>query len=309
MTELTFSFFRNYEKYTGGHQKFYDYIEHTKALPSAQCELFVQNDCSVMPGFFNNITGVKYQASYNPNACNIVFLAGMDWQYYLPHARRDDVIVNLVQHVRHGDNTHPLFNFLPHKAFRICVSDAVRDAVTPYANGICRTIPIGHTIPHLTHEKEYDLYILAKKNVKFGRTIAKWTEHVGLKYLLHDYLVNKDEVLSSMAKAKVSLVLPNPTEGFFLPGIEAMALSERAVVPDAIANREYCKLGTNALLCEYNVEAVTLAVKTSLDRLKTTYHQYEKLAGEKLARSYSLTQEREIYHQLITEHVIPLATQ
>ena len=308
MSELTFSFFRNYEKYTGGHKKFFDYLTHTKAIEGIRCKLFVKNDCKVMPGLFNNIPHVEYQNEYNPNACNVVFLAGMDWQYYLPHRRSEDVIVNLVQHVRHGDNTHPLFNFLQYKALRLCVSEAVKDAIAPYANGRCVTVPIGHDIPYLQLDKEYDLYILAKKNVNFGKAIAKWAESKGLAYKLHDCLVSKEEVSVAMAKSRVSLVLPNPTEGFFLPGIEAMALSDRAVVPDCIANREYCIRETNATLCHYSIESVKLAVTQSLDMLNTDAHRFQKEKGEVLARSYSLTAEREIYHKLIKEHVVPLCS-
>lgn len=308
MSELTFSFFRNYEKYTGGHKKFYDYLIHTKAIEGVNCKLFVQNDCKVMPGLFSDIPEVQYQHEYNPNTCNVVFLAGMDWQYYLPHRKSEDVIVNLVQHVRHGDKSHPLFNFLQYKALRLCVSEAVKDAIIPYANGRCVTVPIGHEIPYLHQKKKYDLYILGKKNTKFGRTIAQWAEENGLAYKLHDHLVTKDEVLMALAESKVSLVLPNPTEGFFLPGIEAMALSDRAVVPDCIANREYCTRETNATLCHYNIESVKLAVTQSLDMLNTDIHRMQKDKGETLARSYSLSAERDIYHKLIKEHVVPLCS-
>lgn len=306
MNEITFSFFRNYEKYTGGHKKFYDYLNHTKAIEGVKCKLFVQNDCKVMPGLFSDIPDVQYQHEYNPNTCNVVFLAGMDWQYYLPHRRSEDVIVNLVQHVRHGDNTHPLFNFLQYKALRLCVSEAVKDAIAPYANGRCVIVPIGHDIPYLQLDKEYDLYILAKKNVNFGKAIAKWAESKGLAYKLHDCLVSKEEVSVAMAKSRVSLVLPNPTEGFFLPGIEAMALSDRAVVPDCIANREYCLENTNAIMCDYSIETVRMTISRSLELLETSMQQHQKLRGEALARSYTITKEREIYHQLIREHVLPL---
>lgn len=306
MSKLTFSFFRNYEKYTGGHQKFYDYLMHTKAITDIQCHLFVQKDCKVMPGLFRGIDGIEYQNEYDPTACNIVFLAGMDWQYYLPHRKPNDVIVNLIQHVRHGDKSHPLFSYLKYNALRICVSNAVKTAIAPYANGHCEAIPMGHVIPQLKYEKCYDLYILAKKNPHFGRTVARWAEERGFTCKLHDCLVSKEDVLTSFAKSKVTLALPNPTEGFFLPGIEAMALSDRVVVPDCIANREYCTENTNALLCEYNIDAVKKAITRSLKMLQTDTHRLQKRRGENTARSYTLIREREIYHKLIRELVVPL---
>ena len=121
-----FCFYRDYKRYTGGHQK-----------------------------------------------SDIVFLAGMDWQSYLPHKDSEQDVVNLVQHVRHGDSYIPLHQFLQHKALRICASEEVRQAILPYANGECVTIKKGHTIPTFSIEKSLELYILGKKNPKLAALIER----------------------------------------------------------------------------------------------------------------------------------------
>jgi hypothetical protein len=62
------------------------------------------------------------------------FLGGLDWRY-LPRDAGGGPVVNLIQHVRHGDPSEELFGFLGRKAFRICVSPEVREAIAPRANG------------------------------------------------------------------------------------------------------------------------------------------------------------------------------
>jgi len=93
----------------------------------------------------------------------------MDWQVYLPFFDLKQVKINLIQHVRHGDKSHPLFEFLKHKAIRLCVSEAVKEAIEPYANGPYFTIKMGHRIPKISRPKRYDLYILATKQPQLGQ--------------------------------------------------------------------------------------------------------------------------------------------
>ena len=63
-----------------------------------------------------------------PSGDDALFLAGEDWDLLPPdHPRR--IVVNLVQGVRHADPALPLFQSLSRKAIRICVSQAVADAV------------------------------------------------------------------------------------------------------------------------------------------------------------------------------------
>ena len=296
---LKFSFHRDYKHYTGGHQKFRDYLLHTVSHANTECSLFVQKQCSIMPDFFNHLDNVNYQQQYTPEQADIVFLAGIDWRHYLQHFSKEQPIINLIQHVRHGEEGSELFSFLQYKALRICVSDAVRDAIAPYANGDCVTIPMGHDFPNLSASKDVDLYVLGKKNPDFAGRIAEWARRRNMVVHIDSELVTRDVVLSNMARSKITLALPNPTEGFFLPGIEAMALSARAIVPDCIANREYCQPFTNATLCEYTESACIRAIEQAIDRLQTPMQVFEKFRGTRLARQYTLDKERKAYHKLL----------
>jgi len=252
-----------------------------------------------MPELFSSLSNVVVANSYEPQKADVVFLAGMDWLSYLPHKRNGQKIINLIQHVRHGDRENPLHQFLQHRALRICVSEEVRQAILPYANGECVTITMGHNIPSLSAEKSLELYILGKKNPKLAKLIEAWARSQNINAQADLGLVSRANVFNNFARAKVSLVLPNPTEGFFLPGIEAMALSERVIVPDCIGNRGYCKPGTNITICRYDIESCKNAIVSAFLRLKTPMQEFEKYRGNRLAHSYNMNAEREEYQQLL----------
>lgn len=303
LTGLTFSFHRQYDQYTGGHQKFRDYVAHSLSFNNSKGIFWLQNCSSVMSGLFDAIDKMEYQKDYQPNNADVVFLAGMDWKRYLPLMREDKPKVNLIQHVRHGDPDCPLFEFLQYKAIRICVSEAVKKAIEPYANGPCYTIKMGHEIPDIHSNKENELYILAKKNAQLGNHIAEWARNRGWSVMIHDRLVEKQDVLQGMASARISLVLPNKTEGFFLPGIEAMKLSDWAVVPDCIANQEYCLPGTNSTSCDYEFNSCITAIENAAEELNCAQFSQKKEGGLILVNEYKMRNERLRYHQVLKENI------
>lgn len=299
--KVRFSFHREYKHYTGGHQKFRDYLEHTAALHNVECHLFANSSCRIMPNLFTAVPGVVMQQQYQPEMADVVFLAGVDWNAYLPKKREGQKVVNLIQHVRHGDPHHPLFQFLKHKALRICVSEQVRQAILPYANGECVTVTMGHRIPDVVSEKNLDLYILGKKNPSFAESIQQWAENSGLTVHADLGLVERSAVFKNLARANVALVLPNPTEGFFLPGIEAMALSERVVVPDCVGNRGYCAESTNITLCDYEKSSCVKAILEAFSRIQMPVHEFEKYRGSRLAKGYTMAAEKREYQRLLVD--------
>ncbi|WP_102798335.1 glycosyltransferase [Bowmanella denitrificans] len=299
MTITTVSFYRRYHGYTGGHQKVRDYLEHMLALDNMSATLWLENRARIQTKLFDGIDGVTYQERYCPEQADIVFLAGLDWQGYLPHFNESQPRLNLIQHVRHGDAGHPLFAFLQHRAVRLCVSEAVRQAILPYANGPCITVKMGHRIPNLTCKKQHQLYILATKAPQLGQQVAEAATRQGLKVLLHCQPVERQEVHLAMARSLVTLTLPNKTEGFFLPGIEAMALSDWAIVPDCIASREYTLNGANISSCERDPEACLEAVLKALQTRRGVLGAIRRWQGAKLAHGYSIGAERKALHQIM----------
>ena len=62
----------------------------------------------------------------------------------------------------------------------------------------------------------------------------------------------------------MSLFVPNPTEGFFLPALEALALRSVVVCPDVIGNRSFCLDGVNCFRPAFEEEALLGAAEEAL---------------------------------------------
>lgn len=295
------SFIRHYNGYTGGHQKVRDYMQHFADL-SWQPNLFLQGQSTIMPDLFTDISGVNYQPSYDPTNADLVFLAGMDWNAFLALGIKDKTVVNLIQHVRHADTNEPLFEFLAQPAIRICVSESVRQAILPHANGPVYTIPMGHKIELGDTKKSNDIYILANKQPELGRRLALYFKEQQLSVICHDQYVEKHTVLTAMASSHISVTLPHKTEGFYLPGIEAMALSDIAVVPDCVASVEYTGRFNNALRCELSYEAIVNAVTKATALLESPLKLgILKYFGYKRVNRYSLEREKKALSKLLKQ--------
>ena len=285
------SFVRHYNGYTGGHQKVRDYMQHFMEL-GYQTSLFLDGQSANMPDLFNNISKMRYQNNYDPSDADIVFLAGMDWHEYIPLSIANKPVINLIQHVRHADPKEPLFTFLSQPAVRICVSQSVKKAILPYANGPVHTIPMGHKIPARPLKKTNDLYILENKQPELGRQLASlFRDKVTV--ICHDHYVEKQIVLSAMASSRVSVTLPHQTEGFYLPGIEAMTLSDIAVIPDCVASVEYSKYFSNALRCTLDYEDIVSTINRALQfNYSGAPVWFRKRIGRTLVSQYSLLAEK-----------------
>ena len=292
------AFIRHYQSYTGGHQKVRDYIDHFIAL-GWEVELYLVASSHVREDLFNCIPGVTYNQKHSPERADLVFLAGLDWQTHLLTPSATPVL-NLIQHVRHALPNDERFPFLFNDATRICVSLAVLNAVTPLAKGKCHWVRMGHTIASLDTKKENDLYILATKAPELGHKVANWACHKGWKVILHSLPQSPNTVHKMMASSKVTLALPHNMEGFYLPGIEAMYYSDAAVLPDCIANREYCKPGSNAIVCEYQQDAIEEAISLAFKQIAQARHAWRKRYARIIVSKYSLQQERQALKRLLT---------
>lgn len=54
--------------------------------------------------------------------------------------------------------------------------------------------------------------------------------------------------LERMAAARIVVTLPLPSEGFFLPALETMALGRAVIYPDCVGNRSFCIDGQTCLM-------------------------------------------------------------
>lgn len=289
-------FYRDVQAYYGGHQKVADYFAHLQSSRAFSPEIFFTETTrwdNANPWFNSNYqTAVRYE----PKNYHYAFLAGMDWSVYLNAPRPlNQAVINLIQHVRHADPAEDVHQFLTQPAIRICVAQQVSDAIlaTGKVNGPVITIANGLELPAISAVKQWDVLILGNKQPMLAADLAVDSMLLGLRVLVVDKWVPRDELYAQMAASRMAVLLPHSTEGFYLPALEAMHFCDLVVVPDAIGNRAFCSNGINCLMPEYNQESIALTMSTAIEILNNSelLSRYNAEA-KKTVESFSLQRER-----------------
>lgn len=293
-------FHRDFREYTGGHGKVWDYFTHTVAHPGWHASVYLTPPSIDLHNPWRGVPA-QVDACWAPDSASALFLAGLDWSAY-PIDDLARPVINLVQHVRHADPDSPLHRHLSRRAIRICVSQAVADAIgaSGLVNGPVRVIPAALDLAWLpkTTEVRHGIFIGATKQPSLGRALCERLREQGREVTLAEQWLPRAEYLAQLARCRAAVLLPSPSEGFYLPGLEAMALGCATVVPDCIGNREYLRPGLNALAPVAELDALVDAVNRLDDRsLAATL----AAAGKATAAGFDLHGERAAFHAILDE--------
>lgn len=294
-------FHRDFLGYTGGHGKVWDYFNHALALGwDARVYLTPRslrdssNPWLAMPA--------RIEQNWRPQQAQMLFVAGMDWSALPEASGARQPVLNLVQHVRHGDPALPLRGFLARPAWRICVSQAVAAAIkaTGQVNGPVRVIPAALNLPPLPPPGAASgVFIGALKNPALGQALAAELRAREIVVTLADGWLPRPDYLAALARAQVVVPLPHATEGFFLPGLEAMALERPVVMPDCEGSAQYAIDGENCLMPPPEPAALAAAVERLLaDPVLATALV---AGGGRAAARHGLPAERDAFASVIQE--------
>lgn len=293
-------FHRDFLEYTGGQGKVWDYFNHVSGHADWTAAVYL-TPSSVKPHNPWTAVPAQVEGTWQPGTAAALFLAGLDWSAY-PTDDPARPVINLLQHVRHADPDGPLFRHLSRRAIRICVSQPVADAIsaTGIVDGPIRVIPAALDLAALPSPaaSRHGIFIGATKQAALGRALAERLREHGRAVNLVDEWISRADYLGSLAACQVAVVLPSPTEGFFLPGIEAMALGCATIVPDCIGNREYLRADINALSPALALDSLVDAV-VRLDDPGLR----ERITGEAVttAARFSLEQERAAFRSVLDD--------
>lgn len=281
----------------------FDYFGHLEAHPDWAPALYLTPDS--MPRQETLWRGLaECVEAYQPARYDLAFLGGMDWQAYLAASvERDQPVVNLVQHVRHADPSANVYPFLPERAVRVCVSGEVQQAIeeTGLVNGPCFSIANAIEQDDLVATDAYtnDVFILGYKQPALAHELAAALSARDKSVILLDHLVSRGEVLEAMRKSRVSALLPHATEGFYLPALEAMALSAVAVVPDCVGNRSFCRDESNCLMPELRLEGLVHAASTALRMVADGSAAAMTEGARATLAQHTIERERAQFHQIV----------
>jgi len=262
----TILFRRDFRGLSGGHLKVWDYFLHARQSRRFEPRIHL------VPGSIVDRTNPWHDVSppplgaWNPSAAAALFVAGLDWEAVPDPAPAP--VVNLVQGVRHADPDDPRYRFLRRPAVRICVSDAVADAIrgTGLVAGPIHVIPNGidpAALPPPAARRDIPLLIAGSKNPAFAAALADRLHATGLRVECLTVPLDRGTFLERLGRAETVVTLPLEREGFFLPALEAMAMGAVVVCPDCVGNRGFCRDGATCFRPEYTLDAVTAAARAA----------------------------------------------
>jgi glycosyltransferase involved in cell wall biosynthesis len=207
---------------------------------------------------------------------DVVFLSGTDWRRVIPEHERprySKPVVNLIQHVRHGCENDPLGRhmLLRHSAIRVCVSPEVERAIlaTGRVRGPVFTIPDSIDVAGVVRlagsgRRDIDVLVVANKQPALGRSLERRLQAPAGNVHLVDTRIPRGTLVGLMGRARVTVTVPNPKEGFYLPALEGMAAGTMVVCPDCVGNRSYCLDGENSFRPAYEEDAIVAAAERAL---------------------------------------------
>jgi glycosyltransferase involved in cell wall biosynthesis len=300
-------FQRDFQRFQGGHLKVFHYFEHVRSSSSHEARIRFTPDSvwdESNPWWSLRESVVAPGETVTPD---VLFLAGVDWRSLEP-AQRDSSpipIVNLIQDFRPVLGKGPLHDYLSHRAIRICVSREIEEGLRdiPAVNGPTFTVPIGLDIdqlpaPRPAEARDVDCVVLAAKDPAMGAAIAAALERKGYRVALLDRPLPREEWLEAMARARVSVHLPNPVEGAYLPALESMALGTVVVCPDCVGNRSFCRDGDTCLVPRRARRAI---IDSALTALTASAAEREAMlsAAAQESRSRALGSERSRFLEIL----------
>jgi hypothetical protein len=259
-------FHRDFRGFSGGHLKVRHYFGHAEHSTRFRPRIFFTPGSVLGPA--NPWHGIvpRPLESWRPEEAAALFLAGLDWRAVPDPAPVP--VINLVQGFGHADPDDPRHAFLRRPAVRICVSAEVAEALaaTGIVNGPIHVIANAidrDELPAGTALRDIPILIAGHKNPPFAHAVRDGLRRRGIESeCLVDHLP-RQAFLDRLARSAVALTIPLEREGFFLPGLEAMALGALVVCPDCGGNRGYCRDGETGFRPAYSVDEVVAATVTA----------------------------------------------
>lgn len=301
-------FHRDFQGFTGGHLKVWDYFNHVAASPAYEPRVAFspESKWDTTNPWFSSLAPI---VDWKPETADVLFLAGTDWNA-VPESERTNFpkpVINLIQHPRHADPKSELRSFLKNRAVRICVSEEVADAIkeTGEVNGPVFVIANGidlSAIPKVisANERKIDILICGLKAPDLARemhaALANQNRRV---HSITDW-IPRAEFLQHLADARTTLFLPRPIEGFYLPALEGMACGTVVICPDCYGNRSFCIDRVNCFCPAHNAKAIASAATAALQQSEDERTRMLERA-QATALEHSLVRERERFLPILTQ--------
>ncbi len=306
-SKRTILFHRDYRGFSGGHLNVWQYFNHVRHSPDHVPHISFSKETSWDEN--NPWLKLRDQALATRDAIrpDLLFLAGLDWMTLDDHRRQDSSvpIINLIQNFKHAQANDPRYRFLKHKALRICVSEDIASAIadTGEVNGPVFAIPSGIDLDELPNpldpsQKNCDLLIAALKQPQLGKDLARRLAKLGRRVDLLTTHIPRSDYLSRVNHARITIFLPLPTEGCYLPPLEGMMLATIVVCPAHVGTASDYARGHNCFQPDFTLDSISEAAEAALRLSSAQTKQMLTNARSSVAR-HDLIEERHRFLALL----------
>jgi glycosyltransferase involved in cell wall biosynthesis len=256
-------------------------------------------------------------ANWDIQPTDLLFFAGHDWKILPPEvaAAPPVPIINITQ-PRHTRPEDPRHTFLQYPAIRIAKSSLGKKILEDFGvNGPVYLIPDAidfSQLPPPPTSPDLDVLIVGLKNPDLATRLYKklqWKNRWQRKnwkiaVQLPPKLPTRADFLALVNRAKIVVFLPldaeRGAEGFYLPALEAMAMSKLVICPFAVGNIDFCIPDNTCLQPEYNERALRKAVVSALGMDSAAQQQLIQ-AGKVIAANHDIKLEKERLLKLLED--------
>ena len=300
----------------GGVVKIFDYVNHASALglePVICCPEPFKEDLPLfrIPRF----SGISPEAGFRFVGLEKVSvgphdLAFVSWPTHyeileprLSRWTHHEQVISIVQNVRWANPTFTngyAMRLLSRPMARIMTNDVVLEAVRPYLNETSMTevIDLGHDTAFFARERTAGLaqpirvaHTAWKSDV--GDRVAARIRGPAFEFRAIRDPVGWEELRELYHWADVFLAAPLVEEGFYLPGLEAMAAGAIVLSPDVGGNRAYCEFGENCLRVDFDDPSSYVEVLSSLKKTDPTRIDRMRKRGYETIARHTLSSEEQ----------------
>ncbi|MBN2114836.1 MAG: glycosyltransferase family 4 protein [Acidimicrobiia bacterium] len=230
----------------------------------------------------------------------------------LPPGAAPETVIHLVQNTRHANPEWlegSAARLLARPMARIMITREVYEACRPLLNpgSPTRLIPEGHDWGFFYQERHGG----PSRPIRVAYTT--WKSPLGLQVeqaLADDGRFVFRSIRGTAAWPElrdlyhwcdVFLGFPNPQEGFYLVGLEAMAAGALFVTPDVEGNRAYCRWGENCLRVPFGGAPGYVGALEEIAAMDTAVVQAMRSGGYAVLQNHTLEQERRGFGEFLEE--------
>ena len=291
---------------SGTHIKLRDYFLYCLQHPQLEPYLYFTPDSDFDASeVWAGIPREKIVREIDLNNYGGLFLTGRDWKF-LPKTLHDKKIINRLASIEQCQPDHLVFRYLKRPAFRICASREIHQAILPYVSD--ETLVINNGIPLELfngngEKKSRSIMIWARKQPAFGAKLFEAIKNRGRQAALLVHNLPREQFAQRLKESDIAITLPEKTEGFYMPALEAMASGCAVICPDAIGNRAFCIHEQTCLMPRFgDLDDHLLMVERLL--AEQALQENLRRQGMTMAESYSMEKERQNFYRFLDKFIL-----